>query len=135
MELTREVIVAMKKCKNTNNCILCIAHKLCKHISSLEAIETLATALLEEMDKPGVWDGSPEWATKAVVNWSALTHYSGVYKEYTRELPKSRERQIAEEVGNNIANKYEWNRDARTLMINTCESALLKYKAELEAGR
>jgi hypothetical protein len=123
MELTREVIVAMKKCKNTNNCILCIAHKLCKHISSLEAIETLATALLEEMDKPGVWDGSPEWATKAVVNWSAPTNYSGVYKSYTRELPKSRERQIAEEY-------FELEAS-----IGFCELAILKAKAEWKAGK
>ena len=60
----------------------------------------LANQLLTELDKPGVWDGAPEWATKAVVNWSAPTHYSGVYKEYTRELPKSRARQIAEEIYN-----------------------------------
>ena len=49
-------------------------------------VRFVAKRLLEEMDKPKVWDNAPEWATKAILNWSAPTHYSGVYKEYKRNI-------------------------------------------------
>jgi hypothetical protein len=105
MELTREAITSLA------------------NYALGDSVRQLAKQLLDEMDKPGVWDNAPEWATKAIVNWSAPTHYSGVYKEYTRELPKSRERQIAEEY-------FELE-----AAIGFCELALLKYKTELEAGK
>ena len=78
--------------------------EVCKYavFATDKDVSRFAKALLSEMDKPGVWDGAPEWATKAIVNWSAPTHYSGVYKEYTRTLPKSHVDEISEEAAGNI---------------------------------
>src|SRR5574344_14716 len=83
----------------------------------------LASALFAEIDKPKVWDNAPEWATKATINWSAPTHYSGVYKEYTRTLQKSRIDEIAEEA----ASHWEGGREALEKAI---KSAILKDREE-----
>ena len=97
-----------------------------------EMIETIAKQLLAEMDKPGVWDGAPEWATKAVINWSAKTHYSGVYKEYTRTLPKSRIDEIAEEAKDLYMATSAGDRDGLTHIIKT---AILKDRETREFNR
>ncbi|MFA6258781.1 MAG: hypothetical protein WCX79_03730, partial [Candidatus Paceibacterota bacterium] len=52
---------------------------------------------------------------------------------YTRELPKTRARQIAEKEGYEIAEKYGWNTAARELIVTRIESALNKYAEELKA--
>ena len=96
-----------------------------------EMIETIAKQLLAEMDKPGVWDGAPEWATKAVINWSAKTHYSGVYKEYTRTLPKSRIDEIAEEA----EDKYRRGAVGAGSLTDIIKSAILQARKEWEAER
>lgn len=83
----------------------------------------MAQMLLAEMDKPGVWDNAPEWATKAVVNWSAKTHYSGIYHEYTRELPKSPVREIAEKWANTPTPQ-----PTRKYLADTIEAAINEYK-------
>lgn len=123
MELTREMIEIAAKEHDSKN-IHYIAHKRVDNLIGL-----IAEQLLAEMDKPKVWDDAPEWATKAVVNWSAPTHYSGVYKEYTRTIPKSPEREIAERIGNEKASKVSWNKDATEYMINAIETAINEYKA------
>jgi hypothetical protein len=61
-----------------------------------ELAKKAAHLIAERENNPGVWDGAPEWATDAGITWSAKTHYSGVYKNYTRELPKTKAREIAE---------------------------------------
>ena len=97
------------------------------------AIE-LATALLEEMDKPKVWDGAPDWAKVALVGWYENNEQKQTLccKCYTRELPKTRARQIAEKEGHGLAEKYGWNAAAKELVTNVMESALNKYAEELE---
>lgn len=94
------------------------------------AIE-LATALLEEMDKPKVWDGAPEDAVSAVVTWCRSGEIVGSVS-YNRELPKTRARIIAEQEGHGLAEKYGWNASAKELVTNVMESALNKYAEELK---
>ena len=96
------------------------------HLFAADVVEALCTALIAEMDKPKVWDGAPEWATKAVINWSAKTHYSGVYKEYTRTLPKSRIDEIAEEA----EDKYRRGAVGAGSLTDIIKSAILQARKE-----
>jgi len=128
VELTREVLEDMARCRE-KYCPDCKG--VCKDDAVKSGIETLATALLEERAKPKVWDGAPEWATKAVINWSAKTHYSGVYKEYTRTLPKSRIDEIAEEA----VDKYQRGAVGAGSLKDIIKSAILKDREEREAER
>ncbi len=82
-------------------------------------------------EEASVWDGAPEWATKAVINWSAKTHYSGVYKEYTRTLPKSRIDEIAEEA----EDKYRRGAVGAGSLTDIIKSAILQARKEWEAER
>ena len=53
----------------------------------------------EREKNPGVWDGAPEWATEAWVQWrDGLPNEHGKWREkpYTRTLPKTKAREIAE---------------------------------------
>lgn len=92
-----------------------------------DLVRRLSKQLLSEMDKPKVWDNAPEWATKAIVKWSAPTHYSGVYKEYTRELQKSRARQIADQY-NDL--RYIDRQGIPRNVSDAIEAAILKYAKE-----
>lgn len=116
MELTRETIELIADG--------CIALYCCDAIN-------MAKQLLAEMDKPKVWDNAPEWATKAVVNWSAKTHYSGVYKEYTRELPKTRIDEIAEEA----VDKYKRGAVNAGDLKDIIKTAIIKDREDREANR
>lgn len=97
-----------------------------------EELLCIAKQLLREMDKPGVWDNAPEWATKADITWSAKTHYSGVYKSYTRELPKTRIDEIAEEYKDM---KYLNNQGVPCNVDDAIRSAILQARKEWEAER
>ena len=135
MELTREQIKAFEKCGESRTCEKCPAKMHCSEIGQFEATSIMAKQLLAELDAPKVWDGAPEWATKAVVNWSAPTHYSGVYKEYTRILHKTRARQIAEDSAIKLdqlearidTHLCNFNKDDFASII---EQAILKYAEE-----
>lgn len=92
----------------------------------------LARALLAEMDKPGdVWKDAPVTATKALVAY--YTNISGCIGQatYTRELPKSRARVIAEEA----RSQYERGAIGAGSLDDVIESAILKALAEKEAGK
>ena len=129
-ELTDEVLEVMKKCKE--NCPSCGAYKLCSKCSWRNTIRTLATALLEERAKPKVWDGAPDNAFRSIVNWYDKSRGFIKSKVLTRELPKTRARQIAEQEGHGLAEKYGWNEAAKELVTNKIEAALNKYAEELE---
>ena len=93
-------------------------------VFTYNTVRDLARSLLAEMDKPKVWTNAPDNATHAEV-WFANADLvsNGPVKIYTREPPKSRERQIAEEYFD--IESY----------IGFCEIAILKAKAEWEAGK
>lgn len=104
-------------------------------IMTAETVERLATALLEERAKPKVWDGAPEWVNAARVRFFVNDRNDGhseVFSEtYTRELPKTRARIIAEEEGQGLAKKNGWSVAAGALVANVVEAALNKYAEEL----
>lgn len=95
-----------------------------------EMVRHLAQQLLAEIDKPSVWTDAPEWATHATVEFTD-NGKNPIYVQYTREPPKSRERQIADEVYRRLHTDVNLS----SIDIPIIEQALLKYKAELEAGR
>ena len=92
----------------------------------------LATALLAEMDKPKVWDGAPDGSAIADVYWSEKTGIALGYKRFTRGLPKTRARQIAEKEGHRLAEIHGWNAAGKELVTNAMESAINKYAEELK---
>ena len=108
-ELTREVIEAMARCTETQDCVdKCAAYKFCNGKYWTVICSKLATALLEEMDKPKAWDGAPDNALQAQIIWFTKNGgYIGM-KTYTRELPKTRARIMAEEIAAaQISNKSD----------------------------
>ena len=124
-ELTNEVLEAIKKCKF--DCTLRGANGVC---SNYDWNQKLATALLEERAKPKVWDGAPEWAKSARVMWSDTCKNEpanrGDYSpRYTRELPKTRTRIMAEEIASaHISNKDD--------LIDIIEQTIKNHFAELK---
>lgn len=129
-ELTNEVLEAMKKCNH--DCSTCSANKVCIKCDWKDVMQSLATALLEERDKPKVWDGAPEWAKIGRVYWTDGYEREKYSKLYNRELPKTRARRIAEKEAGGLAEKYGWNESTIELVTNVMESALNKYAEELE---
>lgn len=108
-ELTREVVEAMARCTETQDCVdKCAAYKFCNGKYWTVICSKLATALLEEMDKPKAWDGAPDNALQAQIIWFTKNGgYIGM-KTYTRELPKTRARIMAEEIAAaQISNKSD----------------------------
>ena len=90
----------------------------------------LATALLAEMDKPKVWGGAPEWAKSAIVMWSDTCKNEPENRRdfsplYTRELPKTRTRIMAEEIASaHISNKDD--------LIDIIEQTINAHMEELK---
>ena len=122
-ELTREVLEAMVKCDTI--CSRCKAVKLCSE-GIFNTLRILATALLAEMDKPKVWDGAPEDAVSAVVTWCRSGEIVGSVS-YNREIPKTRARQMAEEIEKALSASPRYKTE-----VEIIESALTKYAEELE---
>ena len=94
--------------------------------------------LIAEMEKPKVWDGAPEWAMVARVEWADTAYLEfATRREYsdihTRTLPKTRAREIAEEV------TAMWQRCDPSFSgmshADTIEAAILRREKELEEGR
>ena len=135
-ELTREVLEAMKKCNLF--CHSCGANWVCNKYDWQDTVQALATALLEERARPkdDVWKNAPYWAKGACVIWDdgEGQKYTRLYNSgrYTRELPKSRARQIAEKEGHWLAGKYGWSGAEEVIVTNRIESALTKYAEELD---
>ena len=129
-ELTNEVLEAIKNCDD-RECASCPAKGVC--VSGVDIVHiALATALLEERAKPKVWDGAPDNAFRSIVNWYDKSRGFIKSKVLTRELPKTRARQIAEQEGHGLAEKYGWNAAAKELVTNKIEAALNKYAEELK---
>ena len=83
-ELTREVLEAMKRCKQ--NCTSCSANEVCsKHVLQ-EMIQSLAAALLEERAKPKVWDGAPKWVSSARVRFFINDRNDGHIEVFFKDI-------------------------------------------------
>jgi hypothetical protein len=121
-ELTREVLEAIIDCDD-RVCSDCPAQNVC----TVGRDQALATALLEERAKPKVWDGAPNEAASAVVNWCRSGEIVGSVS-YNRELPKTRTRQIAENIVRGINDEiYSDPKD-----IEYVEGVLKRYAEELK---
>ena len=120
--LTNEVLEAMAGC--VGGCPMCEAREVCKR-NQLNQMNILATALLEERAKPKVWDGAPDNAFRSIVNWYDESRGFIKSKVLTRELPKTRARQIAEEVTAIV------NKAIEGISVNEIEAVLNKYAEEL----
>jgi len=127
-ELTKEVLEAMKKCNETHCCNECLAVGVCCSEDGITIGQRLATALLEERAKPKVWDGAPEWADRADVSYKGNVKGKINVSIYTREIPKSRARQIAE----NIVHGINGETHGETKDIEYVEYVLNKYAEELK---
>ena len=121
-ELTNELLEAMKGCDR--KCDRCAASSICD-VGVFLAISKPATALLEERAKPKVWDGAPDNAYRSIVNWYDKSRGFIKSKVLTRELPKTRARQIAEEVTAIV------NKAIEGISVNEIEAVLNKYAEEL----
>ena len=125
--VTNEVLEAMKKC--SLSCARCDANGVCDKYNAQDTIQTLATALLEERAKPKVWDGAPENVNRARVYFGEIGGaYDTVPVSYTRELPKTRARQIAE----NIVHGINGETHGETKDIEYVEGVLKRYAEELK---
>jgi hypothetical protein len=128
-ELTNEVLEAMTKCDDTP-CAKCLAEGVCYLEGDIPMEQKLATALLEERAKPKVWDGAPDEADYVTVgaykNSNPLAPIK--VKCYTRDLPKTRARQIAE----NIVHGINGVTHGEAKDIEYVEGVLNKYAEELE---
>ena len=129
-ELTDELLEAMKKCDGA--CFKCSAKEYCAKAHITSSRQELATSLLEERAKPKVWDGAPEWADRADVSYKGNVKGKIDISIYTRELPKTRARQIAEKEGHRLAEIHGWNAAGKELVTNAMESAINKYEEELK---
>jgi hypothetical protein len=123
-ELTNEALEAMKECNLF--CPSCSANGVCSKHDGKDTFQALATALLEERAKPKVWDGAPEWADRANVSYNGNVNSNINISVYTRELPKTRTRQIAENIVHGI------NGGATGKDIEYVEGVLKRYAEELE---
>lgn len=91
-------------------------------------MKELASALLAEMDKPKVWDNAPGIAEKACVifTFGEQDIHCPKYEIYTRTLPKSRAREIAEEY------QERWLQSDSLKGVDVIESAIEKALSERE---
>ena len=122
-ELTTEVLEAIVNCDG--ECIGCHAQSVCDTVGIKRS---LATALLEERAKPKVWDGSPGNAEIADVVFRKDARNTATIwsKHYTRDIPKPRARQIAENI------VYGIYGGANDKDIEYVEGVLKRYAEELK---
>ena len=126
--LSTEELKAIAKTENgliDGNIITCMG------IPLAVLIQHLATALLEERAKPknDVWEYAPDGITTADVYYGNHMLVSATPDHtYTRELPKTRARQIAENIVHGINGKTH----GETKDIEYVEGVLKRYAEELE---
>ena len=121
-ELTNEVLEEMKKCGL--DCARC-GSEFCNKYDWQDIVQTLATALLEERARPKVWDKAPEWADRADVSYKGNVKGKINISIYTRELPKTRTRIMAEEIASaHISNKDD--------LIDIIEQTINAHMEELK---
>jgi len=90
-----------------------------------DIVEALLAERAERAKNPGVWDGAPEDTNQAQVVWYKNGLILGS-KRYTRELPKTRAREIAE--------KWEkrWYKADVKSYADNIEAAILEYAEGLK---
>jgi len=118
------------------NEIITIGHKV-----TGELIRGLETALLaeraERTKNPGVWDGAPDDATFAAVSYKDDVkkpnhEWMLTCKTYTRELPKTRAREIAENEAEVAGHCFDLGEIEIKKLANGIEAAILEYAESIK---
>ena len=94
-------------------------------------IRAMAGALLAESEKPKVWDCAPDNADRAhVLFFTGNTQCADVFCQwYTRDIPKSAERKIAEEKSHKYFQSGGMMPITEDEIADVIESAINEYKA------
>jgi hypothetical protein len=93
------IICPLDGCENCNagtRAGVCTRTLKAMLLSEYEKVDTLSSSLLEERKQPKVWDNAPEWAAISMIHFYDGKENSYYSIPYTRDLPKSPEREIAE---------------------------------------
>lgn len=96
-----------------------------------EVCAMLAKKLLAEMDKPDIWSGAPEWSISAQVFYANNKGENEYSKLYTRTLPKSPEREIAEKFASHWYDK-DMESVVHSNTASLIESAINEYKERMK---
>lgn len=126
--ITKEMLEDAKKCRAGMECAKCAMLKIREQGNSpFACTEAYAKQLLSETDKSksDVWRNAPEWATVADVGYHSYGDSRAVLATFTRELPKYRIDEIAEEV---VMHYHGSNKDE--LLADLVKTAILKDRKE-----
>lgn len=93
-----------------------------------EVARMLLAERAEREKNPGVWDDAPEWADEAVVSWSSEIK-SMIGASYTRMLPKTKAREIADERCKLVPNITDAQ---RMILAAIIEAAILEAQKDGE---
>ncbi len=122
MELTDKMLDDAIRCGCFEGCTICLMPY--KEIGV--CLETLAAALKAERAKFRVWENSPDWADTADITFTRHGDSRIKTWKYIRELPKSRERLIAEKWS------QEWKKTGTGSLEDNIEAAILEAKGGVE---
>jgi len=92
--------------------------------------ETILAERAEREKNPGVWDGAPGKSTRAIINFYSVNEFCKPFlgqKEHTRELPKTRAREIAEKEAEVAGQCFELGESEIKKLANGIEAAILEY--------
>lgn len=93
-EITDDMLDEAVKCESCDSCKMKNLPSNCTRILA----STLKKEREERKNNPGVWGGIPKTVSQCIVVWEFVSDGKklSLRKEYTRTLPKSRAREIAE---------------------------------------
>jgi hypothetical protein len=130
-KLTKEMIQDAVNCENLD-CTRCSVNEY-KGSQTAFCIKRIAQALLEEIEKPKVWDDAVDDAVVAKITWLSKNQIIKYGEQvYTRKTPKTREQELAEEVTTSILMR---SAPTTEFLENIIVQALIKARKEWEAGR
>lgn len=110
------------------------------HLFGPHIVNSLCVALRRERkqraDNPGVWDGAPEWATEAWIQWrdktgktfEDISHAMWSLNPYRRTLPKTKAREIAENAVKDGTGFHAMINGVRA--VDVIEQAILEYEKQ-----
>jgi hypothetical protein len=102
-------------------------------LHSHEFVENVLTPLVAKLDEqeknPGVWDGAPDNADRVELSFWSSSIRAGLLgkvgeKQYTRTLPKTKAREIAERTGHDLATAFNTAILTEAQFSNIIESAI-----------
>ena len=106
--MTEEMLESGVAC-GRHECKKCGMERVCK--SGAYPCANICREILAERAEreknPGVWDGAPEWADRVRLEWNASGgRFATTFQTYTRALPKTKAREIAERIADESKQKH-----------------------------